>query len=297
MNNLKIFFVNLKNIINFINTHPLGKKRKFYSYIKFISWQISQYLSPKLVKKNWVNDIEFMAKKGMTGITGSIYVGMHEFEEMSFLLHYLTKENTFIDVGANVGCYSLLAASKASTVLSFEPDFDSLSILNLNLKINGFKNVKVYNHAVGEENKTVSFTKNLDTVNHIANSDDKNSREVQMISIDNLCLKNNEIVMKIDVEGYEEEVLKGGKELLKKQVEVVIVETNNSNLNYGSSNSRIFNLLKRYNFKPYTYNPFSREFIKISDKHIGNTIFLKEYEKTLIQIKNSKPIKVFSFDI
>jgi hypothetical protein len=50
------------------------------------------------------------ATSGMTGATGNLYVGLHEFEEMAFLLHFLRPGDLFADVGANVGSYTILAA-------------------------------------------------------------------------------------------------------------------------------------------------------------------------------------------
>ena len=44
-----------------------------------------------------------MARKGMTGASGNIYFGLHEFEEMGFLLHFLREEDLFIDIGAYIG--------------------------------------------------------------------------------------------------------------------------------------------------------------------------------------------------
>lgn len=46
----------------------------------------------------------------MRGATGNVYVGLHEFESMGFVLHVLRSSSAFIDVGANVGAYTVLAA-------------------------------------------------------------------------------------------------------------------------------------------------------------------------------------------
>lgn len=294
MKNFKDAFIQFKKIITFINKHPLGKQKKIKSYIRFFNWQISQSVNSKLVVKNWVNNIKIIVKKGMTGLTGSIYVGLHEFEEMCFVLHYLDKKDTFIDIGANVGCYSLLAASKNSSVIAFEPDFDALSMLNLNIRLNNFDNVTVHSYAVGETKQNISFTKGLDTVNHIVSSDEPNSRIVKMINIDSIPIESNSIVMKIDVEGYEENVLKGTQHYLKDKVKVIIVETNNSNISYGSSNDKIFDHLKKFGFKAYTYNPFTRALVDISSLHIGNTIFIKNYEETTSRLKSADFINVMS---
>lgn len=53
----------------------------------------------------------------MTGATGNIYVGLHEFEDMAFLLHVLRRTDLFVDVGANIGSYTILAGGAAGAKL------------------------------------------------------------------------------------------------------------------------------------------------------------------------------------
>jgi hypothetical protein len=58
----------------------------------------------------FVGDTRLLVARGMRGATGNVYVGLHEFEEMAFALHALRPSSRFIDVGANVGSYTVLAA-------------------------------------------------------------------------------------------------------------------------------------------------------------------------------------------
>jgi FkbM family methyltransferase len=267
----------VSGILKFIFFHPLARKHRLKAFKNFFFWQLSQAASLRLVKKLWVNDILICVKKGMTGITGSLYVGLHEFEDMSFVLHYLNETHLFLDVGANVGCYSLLAASKGSSVIAFEPDYTSVSALNVNRCINDFeKKITVVRAAVGDHVGITNFSEKLDTVNHVLDPTDKNGTQVELVSIDSLNLDNANTVIKIDVEGYEMQVLNGALECLLRQVLVVIVETNNSNLNYGSTNSAIFQKLNNLGFNGFTYEPFSRSLHSVPPERVGNTIFLKD---------------------
>lgn len=50
----------------------------------------------------------------MTGATGNWYCGLQEYEDMSFVLHALRPGDLFVDVGANIGSYSILAAGGSS---------------------------------------------------------------------------------------------------------------------------------------------------------------------------------------
>ena len=58
----------------------------------------------------------------MTGATGNIYTGLHEFEDMMFLLHLLRPGDIFVDAGANIGSYTVLASAVVGAKsISFEP--------------------------------------------------------------------------------------------------------------------------------------------------------------------------------
>jgi hypothetical protein len=51
----------------------------------------------------WVGDARFIAGLGEVGLTGNLYTGFMEYEDMLFLLHDLRATGTFVDVGASVG--------------------------------------------------------------------------------------------------------------------------------------------------------------------------------------------------
>ena len=116
------FYSRLKIIYNALNKHPLAGKHKAKAFYNLLKWQIFQTLQPGIKKVPFVGNTCLLVKKGMTGATGNIYFGLHEFEEMSFLLHFLKEDDTFYDVGANIGSYTILGAGICKAkVLCFEP--------------------------------------------------------------------------------------------------------------------------------------------------------------------------------
>lgn len=83
-------------------------------------------------------------------------------------------------------------------------------------------------------------------------------------------------MIKIDVEGFEWEVLNGGKLTLEHdKLQVIIIELNGSGSRYGHNDDEIDNLLREYGFKPFAYNPFNRELISLDKYTHGNTIYLR----------------------
>jgi FkbM family methyltransferase len=95
----------------------------------------------------------------MTGATGSIYLGLPEFEQMSFLLHYLRQGDTFIDVGANVGSYTILASGvSGAQTIAFEPAQSEYDALIANVRLNTLDSlVDPRKLAVGDRIGEVSF--------------------------------------------------------------------------------------------------------------------------------------------
>src|SRR5690606_29639488 len=129
---------------------------------------------------------KLIIKKGMTGATGNLYCGLHEFKDMAFLLHFLREEDTFVDIEANVGSYTLLASAHVGAQsLSFEPLPKTFKFLNQNVELNELsKKVRTYNMALADKVGKLSFTSELDTMNHIATESDKNVIEVEVSTLD-----------------------------------------------------------------------------------------------------------------
>lgn len=103
--------MSLLTIIKFITHHPLNRGHKLRAIIRFVKWQIGSRLVNGSIVYDWVNGAKFLVKTGETGLTGNIYTGLHEFQDMGFLLHFLRPEDLFVDIGANVGSYTILACA------------------------------------------------------------------------------------------------------------------------------------------------------------------------------------------
>jgi predicted RNA methylase len=73
----------------------------------------------------------------MTGATGNIYAGLHDFHEMALLLHFLRPCDVFVDIGANVGAYSVLASGVVGAkTFAFEPVPQTFACLRDNVRMN-----------------------------------------------------------------------------------------------------------------------------------------------------------------
>lgn len=269
--------------IKYINQHPFAQSRRNKAISNYIIWQISSRLKglPSLIP--WINDTYFIAKNGMTGATGNIYVGLHDFSDMSFLLHLLRPRDSFIDVGANIGSYTILAGGAiGATCYSFEPSPETYKWLKRNVGVNLMnENVFLFNMGVAAEKGELFFSKGLDTVNHIVRSSTFCKSQTTIIKVDILdnLVKSSPILMKIDVEGFEQEVLLGGnRHLNSKELKAIIIELNGSGKRYGYKDNDINQLLLNQGFKAFNYDPFERELTALESYGNYNTIFIRDVD-------------------
>lgn len=266
-------------ILLFIWKHPLNKDKKLKSILKFFLWQIATNLWNASFVYDWINGSRLIVRKGMTGATGNIYVGLMEYEDMSFLLHYLHKDDLFFDIGANVGVYTILASKvKNSQTICIEPLPSTYEKLKDNIQINRLTNVTSLNIGLSSEKSKLYFTTDKDTMNGVALLSNKNTQEIDVDTLDNLArIHGIPKIIKIDVEGYESNIILGGKStLINETVEVIILELNGSGLKYGFNDDEIHTDLKTFGFDSFTYNPFKRELIKLEKYGTHNTIYIRK---------------------
>lgn len=208
----------------------------------------------------------------MTGATQNIYVGLHEFADMMLPLHFLREGDLFLDVGANVGSYTVLASGvcRAKT-LAFEPDPDTSRHLKRNIAINSLEGLAtVHEYALGATQGEVAFTVGLDSVNRIAAADEKNVRIVPLERLDAVIAGSQPIMIKIDVEGAEEGVLQGAKTLLANPC-LKVIELETVTIESAS-------ILNKSQFERAYYDPFSRRMSK-SPTHLNssNSLFVRDW--------------------
>ena len=291
----------LTAVLRNINKHPLAGRHRLIAYSKFIGWQLTQRIYPAEKRVAFVGKTVLSVNKGMTGATGNIYLGLHDFYEMAFLLHFLQKDDLFTDIGANIGSYSILASGvSGSRTVAFEPVLKTFLQLRKNITINHLENrIKAYNMAVGAMIDTLFFTTSLDTVNHVISEYEmKNTEdhvEVNVNTLDNIIKEDGvPALIKIDVEGFETEVILGMEETLaSKTLKAIIIELNGSGWRYGYDENNIHNKLLSHGFQPYVYNPFKRTFNLSSGYGSHNTLYLRDLEFVKERVRKAEKIKVF----
>jgi FkbM family methyltransferase len=282
------------SIIKNIYFHPLNKDRRFKAVARFIWWQIVSRTFKHPVLLPFTDKTKYLCWNGLTGLTGNYYHGLMEMEEMAFVLHYLDKDDTFYDIGANVGAYTILTGLHIGCqTVSFEPHPKTFSYLERNISL-GVKtdNITLFNIGLGSKAGRILFTSDKDTVNHVALNDAVNVIDVQISVLDELTLPPPTVI-KIDVEGFEWEVLNGGKLTLENgKLQAIIIELNGSGRRYGFKDEDIDILLKGYGFKPYTYDPFNRELISLDNYTSHNTIYIRNSPEVSGKLKKGNSVRL-----
>ncbi len=275
----------------FIATHPLTRDQKLRAFGRVIRWQIESRLRDEIIV-SWIGDTRLAARRGMAGATGNIYCGLHEFADMAFLLHFLRPGDVFTDIGANIGSYSILASGVCkATSFAFEPDPAAFAALSRNIALNRLQVlVRGHQFALGAQRGSVDFTVGLDTVNHVATAADAAVRSVVQDTLDHALADCSAALIKLDVEGYEDQVLLGATETLKRpELRAIIIE---------DRSPPVVDTLSAAGFVEYVYDPFSRSLVLPKNgSRRQNGLFLRDLENVRKKLTTASRFEVLNRSI
>jgi FkbM family methyltransferase len=277
--------------LGFIVRHPLNRQRPGAALVRWLRWQVGSRLLPGPVLVPFVNDVRLIVAPGMTGATGNIYCGLHEFEDMALVLHALRPGDLFVDIGANVGSYSMLGGGAGAQCLSIEPIPSTFAWLTRNIAVNGLGDrVQALNLGLGRGEGRLRFTGGLDTVNHVLAEGEvaDASLEVSVRALDAVLDGRSPSLIKIDVEGFETQVLAGAQRALADPaLMAVIMELNGSGARYGFDEDALHRDLLRRGFETFLYRPFERVLEPLHGARSGggNTLYVRDASRLAERVR------------
>jgi FkbM family methyltransferase len=205
-----------------------------------------------------------------------IYYRSFEANERDFLIRFLRSGDVFIDVGANIGLFTLIAAKcvgPRGRVVAFEPTASTYDRLAGNVYMNGFANVDCIKLALSDARGRLRLARasgGFDAWNSLAEpamGRSCESEEVEVVEWDDYAkergLAGAVTMMKIDVEGWESRVLAGGRELLgRPDAPVLQMEfTDAAAEAAGSSCRALYQRLEDYGYRMFRYDPGRRRLV------------------------------------
>ena len=197
---------------------------------------------------------------------------------LNYFFNLIDKNKKFniIDIGANVGLYSLYAKHLPNShFYSYEPFKFTYDLLNDNIKLNNITNVQTYNIGLSDKKgKTIlNVCLSQDGLNTMGANplrfNDINPIEVEIDTLDNIFYNNNINVdfIKIDTEGYEYNILKGGEKTIKKYKPIIQLEFNETNMRQCNIRpEQLLNYINELGYKQH--NLISEELIIVPNNSL-----------------------------
>jgi FkbM family methyltransferase len=162
----------------------------------------------------------------------------HDWDTAKFITKFLRAGDSFVDVGANIGLYTLPAAAKKARVVAVEPSAKNRSRLEENLAVNGLTSVKIEACALGETVGEMAFC-DADALAHVELAG--NGPRVPVRTLDSILPEGEISLLKVDVEGFELSVFKGAERAMRAgYLPVILFEMNHSYERYGVTEAEIF---------------------------------------------------------
>jgi len=253
----------LRTELQAMKNELLAELKKEYRELR---WQ--EFLQDKSIEKiiHPVNDKISINLYKDNYLSPLIFSNQFEEDIISFITSNLQAGDCFVDIGANIGLFSLLASPVVSfdgLVLSFEPTGNTFNRFDENIKHNAINNIRAHQIALSDYEGAASF--NVSTDGHDAfNSfslpqygSNYNQETVDVKLLDSFFDKlepyKNRILMKVDVEGWEYNVIKGAGKILQELSPIMIIEFNDENTqNSPFKCTDVYSLIQSYGYELFS---------------------------------------------
>jgi len=227
--------------------------------------------------------------------------GYQSFEYTSIFLKLIKKLHVFIDIGANIGFYSLLAAmeNKDIQVIGFEPAEGPLYFYRKNVQENGFKNIRIEPIAISDQNGNIDFyeiknQKYKYLQHNLAGESNAGSKTsgrnfvintVSSLTFDDYARINkidNIDLIKIDTEGTEHLILAKADNVLREIKPIIICETL-----FNKIEGDLEKIMKSFGYEFYNHTELGlkkvQSIVRKKDNGVRNCFFVHPSKFSLIE--------------
>jgi FkbM family methyltransferase len=284
-------------ISNYYN-EEMARKCPFRVTLRILKWQFYNRILGRDFIFSSVSGTKLKLIRGASdSLSAFWYHDLPDFAELTFALHLLRPGELALDIGANQGAWSLVLAGRGARVTAFEPIPDTRAKFEANLALNSPRirgQIEVLPFALGSSDTRGKFTHDLDSANHqIIDEPHRDTVEVEIRKgVNVLSEKAKPVFIKIDVEGFELDVVKGLSRTLRVQtLNALVIETFRKQ-NYATGKViELEQLLAEYGFSPVNYDPWRRKLSAVTaETSSQNTIYIRDIERVSARIKEAKPL-------
>jgi FkbM family methyltransferase len=274
------------NVMQLIESYPLytSPLDRGRAMSRFLSWQIRGRLNPDGLDMPFINGSRLRVKRRLGGRLHYV-LGLAEPDDMAFVAHLLRPTEVFADVGANIGAYTVMAAAGAQArCVSFEPAERAWRYLRENVELNGLQaEVDVQTKAVGAKAGTLTLTAGMGEINHVLRAGEQaESVQVPMVSLDGFFTdRTPPLLIKIDVEGFETEVVHGARNLLRRREPLaLLIELAGLGAQYGYDEEALKAELQGYGYTACSYSAQERRLspLQASTAQSYNLLLVRDLE-------------------
>ena len=266
-------------------------------FVKYIPLKIMFIFSKggKIIKK--IQGSKMILDLNDIGISRELAIyGVHEKNSTGEVKKIITEGMRILEVGANIGYYALLETSLAGSdghLYAMEPSPYNFDLLTNNLKLNGLKNYDLYKVAAGsQEGKAKFLLSGRSNLSTFIEREDLTGEEVDVdvIKLDNFLQGKKIDFIRMDVEGYELEILKGAEMSLStgNKPKYFFIEVHSELLHKKNSSAReVLEFLGKYGYDIHKsfWRGSSRVFVSSKEEMLKHPLLEVGYWETFFELK------------
>lgn len=257
-------------VVRFVWGHPANSGRRVRAVLRAIRYQAQVRLLRRRALARLGEQSRLWVYPHRTAASKVIYANPPDLPEMLVWRRALREGGLFVDVGANVGSYTIWAAELGAEVIALEPAADTFGLLAENIALNGYQ-VRAVQAAAGDHCGTARFTTGLDAVNSLAAD---GPVVTELVTVDSLIGDSRVAGLKVDVEGFELEVLRGAvRALAEQRIALIQLEWNETSRSaLGTDRRPVAELLASYGYR--LYRPDAKGCLaEVEDPGFGADVF------------------------
>lgn len=270
-----MLFHDAVDVARFVYSHPANERRRLRAFGSAVRFQVRGRLLGKRTLTPIGRSAWMWSELHYTASSKAVYANPPDWPEMVVWASRLRARDLFIDVGANVGTYSLWAADHGAKVISVEPDAEARWRLVENAALNGF-DFEVHEAALTDRGGEVTMTVGEDSRNRLVVGEAvaAASRRVATTTLDAVLGSRLAAGVKIDVEGAERLVLEGASRALEeRRLLCVQLEWNECSVSLlGEDRGPVADLLRRHGYRLYRPDP-QGVLVEVREPSFGPDVF------------------------